>query len=202
MYRPRTWFLLVFVLYAVVIRLLPYLLRAVGVEIPLDRPYFPWNFMPLTALCLFSGAHLASRRWAYILPLAVILVTCAGMALLPGDIRSGFYEGTPVLLAAFALNIALGTCLRERRRPWMIGGTALLAETLFFLITNLGVWWISGMYPHTATGLLASYVAGLWFFRNALLGTALFTAIAFSPIGVVSFTKPAPVLVEQDSSQN
>ncbi|GIT30739.1 MAG: hypothetical protein Ct9H300mP1_27850 [Planctomycetaceae bacterium] len=47
MRRPRTWFVLAFVAYAVVVRLLPWMLRATGVELPLDRMVYPWNFVPL-----------------------------------------------------------------------------------------------------------------------------------------------------------
>ena len=79
MRRPRTWFVVAFVAYAVLVRLLPWLLRATGVEIPIERMVYPWNFVPLTALCLFAGAHFRHRAVACLCPLLVMLVTSTEM---------------------------------------------------------------------------------------------------------------------------
>jgi len=85
--------------------------------------------------------------------------------------------------------------LRGRRTAWMIGGTALAAETLFFLVTNFGVWSSTGMYSHDLAGLLICYEMAVPFFRNSLLATAVFTPIAFSSWAVLPELIPVPVVV-------
>ena len=183
--HPRTWFVLAFVAYAIVVRLLPWLLRATGIEIPLDRMYYPWNFVPLTALCLFAGAHFRHHAAAYLCPLLVVVATDGAIGLLSGSIANAFHSNTLVVYAAFVLSISLGLLLRGRRTVWMIGGTALAAEALFFLVTNFGVWATSGMYSHDLGGLAVCFEMALPFFRNSLMATAVFTPIAFSSLALL-----------------
>jgi len=53
------------------------------------------------------------------------------------------------------------------------------------------VWAGSIMYPHTAAGLGACYVAALPFYRNDLLSTTVITVVAFG----------VPVLVRKVAEQ-
>ena len=55
----------------------------------------------------------------------------------------------------------------------------MIASLQFFLVTNFGVWLMWSMYPHTPTGLLGCYEAGLPFFRNQLVGDLGFAAVLF-----------------------
>ena len=199
MRRPRTWFVLAFVAYAVVVRLLPWMLRATGVELPIDRMVYPWNFVPLTVLCLLAGAHFRNRAIAYLCPLLVMVATDIGIGLFSGSIENAFHSNTLVVYAAFVLSTSLGLMLRGRRTAWMIGGTALAAETLFFLVTNFGVWSSTGMYSHDLPGLLICYEMAVPFFRNSLIATAVFTPIAFSSWAVLPELIPVPVVVPTDA---
>jgi hypothetical protein len=50
----------------------------------------------------------------------------------------------------------------------------------FYLITNFFVWLhASSVYPHTAAGLLACYVAALPFFGYTVLGDLFYSAVLF-----------------------
>ncbi|MBQ18976.1 MAG: hypothetical protein CMJ65_17860 [Planctomycetaceae bacterium] len=200
MRRPRTWFVVAFVAYAVLVRLLPWLLRATGVEIPIERMVYPWNFVPLTALCLFAGAHFRHRAVACLCPLLVMLVTDTGIGLLGGSIDNAFHSNTLVVYAAFVLSTSLGMLLRGERTAWTIGGTAVAAETLFFLVTNVGVWSSSGMYSHDLGGLAICFEMALPFFRNSLLATAVFTPIVFSSLALLPRDTPAYARVRVENS--
>ncbi|QNI37315.1 DUF6580 family putative transport protein [Edaphobacter albus] len=59
-----------------------------------------------------------------------------------------------------------------------VAGAVLATSTSFFLLSNFAVWAGSMMYPHTAAGLGACYVAGIPFYANDLMSTAI-TAGAF-----------------------
>jgi hypothetical protein len=60
---------------------------------------------------------------------------------------------------------------------------------LFFLISNLGTFLTTNMYPKTGAGLLACYAAGIPFYQsdnmfssfalNGLMGNIFFTAVLF-----------------------
>jgi hypothetical protein len=56
---------------------------------------------------------------------------------------------------------------------------------VFFLVSNLGVWASSNMYPRTALGLWECYLAGLAFFRHTVLGDLACTAIIFGGYAAV-----------------
>lgn len=131
-------------------------------------PHVP-NMTPITALALFGGAYLP-RRSALILPLSAMFLS---------DLVLGFSLVTPFIYGSFLLIILLGRLLRKRQHPGAVILATLTASTLFFLITNFGVWAEGMLYPHTFTGLLDAYVMGLPFFRNTLLGDLVYTGVFF-----------------------
>ena len=54
---------------------------------------------------------------------------------------------------------------------------SLLGATVFFIITNYGVWTTSGMYNHTLEGLLLCYTLAIPFFAYSLISTVVFSSI-------------------------
>jgi hypothetical protein len=76
--------------------------------------------------------------------------------------------------------MALGQILLHSRTTFVRAGAAtLLGPTSFFLISNYAVWASSAMFPRTAGGLATCYAAGLPFYRNDLVSTAIVVAVAF-----------------------
>lgn len=131
----------------------------------------PPNFIPIGAMALFTGAHMGLRPAAFAVPLLAMLVS---------DLLIGLHMLMPVVYGSFALITVLGwAVLRTRRSPWRLGGAALLASTLFYLITNFGVWALGSWYPKTLEGLLACYVAAIPFFGNTIAGDLFFVALLF-----------------------
>jgi hypothetical protein len=130
----------------------------------------PWNFTPVGAMALFSGAVLKDRRLAFLFPL---------LALFLGDIFIGFHKLIFVVYASFLINVAIGLWLRDRRTTARIALATLLGAIQFFLITNFAVWQSLGAYPHTASGLLTCYISGIPFFWNTLAGDAVYATLFF-----------------------
>lgn len=142
----------------------------------------PWNFTPVGAMALFSGAIIKDRRLALILPL---------LALFAGDVFVGFYKLMPIIYASFLVSVAIGFWLRDRRTIGRISLVVLLGAIQFFLVTNFAIW-ASGMtYPRTSTGLLACYVGGVPFFWNTLAGDALYSVLFFGGFALAEHTFPA-----------
>src|SRR5437762_6842380 len=111
----------------------------------------PWNFTPVGAMALFSGALLKDRRLAFIFPL---------VALFAGDVFIGFHKLLPIVYASFLVNVAIGLWLRDRRTVARITLATLLGAIQFFIVTNFAVWQFLSGFPHTASGLAACYIAG------------------------------------------
>ncbi|HKN77379.1 MAG TPA: DUF6580 family putative transport protein [Candidatus Acidoferrum sp.] len=145
----------------------------------------PWNFTPVGAMALFSGAILKDRRLAFVFPL---------LALFAGDIFIGLYKLMPIVYASFLVSVAIGFWLRDRRTVARISAATLLGAIQFFLVTNFAVWAFDLSYPHTRTGLLACYVAGIPYFWNTLAGDAVYAALLF--VGFAFAERLFPVLRE------
>lgn len=152
--KPRMAFLVGMIFTAAAMRLLPHL---------------P-NFEPIAALALFGGAHLEDKRWAFLIPLAAMLLS---------DALIGFHSQMPVVYGTFACIACMGLFLSRRQTALSVTGAALAASTFFFVVTNLGVWAFDSLYPKTVEGLAACYVAAIPFFGYSVAGTLFYTAILF-----------------------
>lgn len=60
-----------------------------------------------------------------------------------------------------------------------VAGGVMASATSFFVISNFVVWMGSAMYPHTAAGLGACYVAGIPFYANDAISTAITAGALF-----------------------
>jgi len=154
MLTPRLAALITAIFLAAIFRLIPH----------------PPNFSPIAAMALFGGAYLPRRGLAFIAPLSAMLVS---------DAVLGFHGGMPVVYASLAMIVALGFLLSTKRTPGRIVAAALASSVLFYLVTNFGVWALGDMYPKTAGGLVACYVAALPFFQNSLVGDLVFSGMLF-----------------------
>jgi hypothetical protein len=150
----------------------------------------PWNFTPVGAMALFSGAVLRDRRLAYFFPL---------LALFLGDIFIGFHKLIPIVYASFLLNVAIGLWLRDRRTVARISLATLLGAIQFFTVTNFAVWALGSFYPRTFVGLAACYVAGVPFFWNTLAGDAVYAVLLFGGYALAERLFPA---LRQPACQN
>lgn len=150
-----------YVLAAIVLRLLPH----------------PWNVTPIAAMFLFSGATFRSRRDALLAPLAALLLSdYAVIHFLYGG-RYGWFS--PYTWSGFVLVGLIGWTLRHRATFGRVVGASLAGSVVFFLVSNFGVWVHGKMYPLTAAGLGACYVAALPFFRNTVLGDLFYAGVMF-----------------------
>ncbi len=140
----------------------------------------PWNFAPVGAMALFSGAMICNRRLAFLFPL---------LALFAGDIFIGFHKLMPVVYASFLVSVAIGFWLRNRRTVARVGAATLFGATQFFLITNFAVWATGLSYPREA-GLLACYAAGIPFFWNTLAGDAVYATLFFGGFALAERLSP------------
>lgn len=73
----------------------------------------PPNFVPIGAMALFGGACFATKRMAFLVPLAAMFVSDLAIGLLSGDLPLGFHPATPVVYGNFALIVCLGFWLRR-----------------------------------------------------------------------------------------
>ena len=85
----------------------------------------------------------------------------------------------------------LGFGLRGKVSGARVLGYSLAGSVLFFLVTNFGAWLGDPMYPQTAAGLVAAYVAGIPFFQWTVLGTLFYSALLFGGFALLRQRVPA-----------
>ena len=127
------------------------------------------NFTPVIALALFGGVYLKKRQ-AVILPVLMMVIS---------DLFIGVDNTFPFTWGSVALIALLGLYVRERKNLPTIAGSSLFASVLFFLLTNFGVWLVSGMYPRSIAGLQQCFILAIPFFNSTLVSTVVYTAVLF-----------------------
>ncbi len=152
----------------------------------------PPNVTPVRAAALFAGAAFASRWQVFAVPLGSFLLGSIAIGAFTGNWSYGFHALAPVVYASLALSACLGLALRRRRRLAPIAAATLAGSLLFFLLTNLAVWWGLESYPRTPAGLLACYVAGLPHLASGLLGDGAYATLLFGGLALAERALPRP----------
>ena len=143
----------------------------------------PPNVTPLAAMALFGGAYFASRKLAFLLPLAAMLVTDLLLAASVYGVAG--LRSQPAVYACFAATVGIGMLLRDRKSFAPIACATLGASVLFYLVTNFAVWAFGSLYPKDWSGLIACYTAAIPFFRNSLAGDVCYGALLFGGFALV-----------------
>ncbi len=123
----------------------------------------PMNFTPVLAMALLSGRWFKSS-WGLAVPL---------LAMVLSDAVLGFSEISAFVYLSMSAAFVIGWVF-NRGSYGSLTLQAFLSSVLFFVISNAGVWWTSGMYSLSFQGLINSYVAAIPFFHNTLLSTVMF----------------------------
>ena len=142
-----------------------------------------WHLGPnveLITLVMLLSATYFDGRTSFWLTLTVLVST---------DLVLG---NTNVLLftwSGFLLPLFLVTRVLKFKLNRIISGTftGLGANLFFYAWTNFGVWLLDawGMYPRNLSGLLASYINGLPFLKNQLVGNLIFIPLGFGIVEII-----------------
>lgn len=134
----------------------------------------PANFAPITAIALFAGVYLP-KRYVLILPVTILFIS---------DFFLGFYGFSMLYVYGSMLLISfIGLYLRNKNSKVNILIFTLFSSLLFFIVTNFGAWlelsMVYNYYTKDFAGLVNSYVAGIPFYRNTVLGDVFYSTIFF-----------------------
>ena len=152
-------------------------------------PHAGWmNFTAVGGALLYFGARRPLREM--VAPLAVLAST--DFYLTTFSYGYAFrWQQYVITWAWYAAAIVLGAMLLQSRTNWMrVGAAAILGPTSFFVVSNYAVWAAGGMYPPTLSGLTACYAAGIPFYRNDVIATAMVLGAAFGVPALVRRMQP------------
>ena len=138
----RNLVILTLIILAVLTRLLPH----------------PPNFTPIGAIALFAAHRFNDKKLVFLVPIFCMLIT---------DTFLGFSTITPFVYISFLAISCLGLYSQK-----INNGVILQSSTLFFVISNFGVWLLG--YPNTLEGFISCYTLALPFFLNTIYGDLFF----------------------------
>lgn len=146
-----------------------------------------FNFTPVGAIALFSGAMLGRSYKAMLIPIALMFISDLALQLTG---KVGFHAEMPFVYGAFLITFFIGKFgLGKKHSVGRVLGASLTSSLAFFVITNFGSWILSPAYSKDIAGLITCYIAAIPFYNphdylssfalNGILGDLFFNLILF-----------------------
>lgn len=149
-----------------------------------------WNFNAIGASALFGGIMIRNKKAAYIVPLLTLFISDVFLQCFT-EIQAFYGDFIGQLFftyGAFLLITFLATLIKKVNVLNVLLA-AIGSGVLFFLISNFGTFATTSLYPHTFSGLMACYAAGIPFYQpgnlfssfalNGIFGNIFFSAVLF-----------------------
>lgn len=156
----------------------------------------PPNFTPIGGMALFGAAHFAKKYWAYLIPfLALWFSDLLLNNVVYAEYQTGFTWITSFAMfnfLAFGLIVLMGSNVLKKVNLKSVVGASLAGSLIFFLISNLGVWFTSPVhYANGLAGLGTVFTLGVPFFWNTLAGDLVYVGILFGGFELVKDMYPS-----------
>lgn len=142
-------------------------------------PHAP-NMTPITAIAMVSALYLG-KRWAFILPIGIMLLSDLYIGMYDINIMASVYVSF-IIIAAMNVFVKKKVSHLKYRLCLILG-----APMLFFVITNTAVWFFSPWYEKSISGLFYAYQLGVPFFRNMLIGDVIYTIVLIGVFELLLF---------------
>jgi len=110
-----------------------------------------------------------------------------------------FYPGFYWQYGSYMLITLIGALFKHQNniKHLSLVLASVASSSVFFLLSNLGVWYSGWLYSPTLEGLFTCYVAALPFFKHTLLSDLFFTLLLFGSLKLLNmrffFTKMASI---------
>ena len=143
----------------------------------------PYNFTPLIAVTLLSSYALSNKLLVITIPIFGFWLSDLFMN---NVIYAGYYNDFTIFntgmiwtYGAIVLVALLGNSFLDKISSGKVALASLSGSTLFYLISNFGVWAFSPMYAKTLVGLIQCYSLALPFYGTSLIGDLVYCGILF-----------------------
>ena len=146
-------------------------LIAIVVAVSLYRIFpHPHNITPVMALALFAGTYFEKKWMAFAVPLVSMFLA---------DLFLGLHNTIIFVYGAMAIAVLIGFWLQNRVSSLKVIGATISSSLIFFIISNIGVWLVSGYYSKSWAGLIECYTMALPFLQRSMMGDLLFSGVLF-----------------------
>ncbi len=148
------------------------------------------NFSSMIALALLCGSALRHPA-AFLLPLLVRLTTDVIVHFTTG---TGFFPSWPFDYSAYLLIFFVGRFVPSRNYFAVFGG-ALASVAVYFVLSNLGVWFLwPESYERSLMGLFTCFAKAVPFARGTICGNLIIAPLFFGAWNAVTATTQQPTV--------
>lgn len=163
---------------------------ALRVVAPLSPNFeFIANFTGVGAIAIFGAAYFTSRLSALLVPALILFLSDLGLVFTMGK-SYGFYDGWYYTYGALLAMVVIGRLLIKKINIQNVLLATFAGVFAHWIISDIGVWLGSSIYPQTIGGFWACLVAAIPFELNFLLGTIVYSGIMFGAFEAIGKKYP------------
>lgn len=130
----------------------------------------PPNFTPIISLAIIGPFLFGSLYLCLVSVLTSMLIS---------DFFLGFYDGLIQIYIIISLICIIFNKLKESISKVNLLYYSLAGSVIFFVLSNLSVWYFGNLYTKDIDGLISCYFMAIPFFTNTLLSTIIFSYLIF-----------------------
>ena len=134
------------------------------------------NFTATIALVMFTSYLIRDK----FLSVLVILVSQ-----IISDLYIGIYSSMFFVYGAYVFIALLSPIIMNKLSFKSVLISSLVTPTIFYIVSNFGVWITGSTYPLSLDGLIMCYVAGIPFFDETLLSTVVFSVTIYAMMKLI-----------------
>ncbi|MED5502687.1 MAG: DUF6580 family putative transport protein [Pseudomonadota bacterium] len=134
------------------------------------------NFTATIALIMFTSYLIRDK----FLSVLVILVSQ-----IISDLYIGIYSSMFFVYGAYVFIALLSPIIMNKLSFKSVLISSLVTPTIFYIVSNFGVWITGSTYPLSLDGLIMCYVAGIPFFDETLLYTVVFSVTIYAMMKLI-----------------
>ena len=126
----------------------------------------PDNFTPVIALAIMSSYFFKNINFSYSIMLFSMLIA---------DFFIGFYSYMLFVYLSLFLIVLIFFNISKKINYKNLFIFGFLGSTVFFLVSNFGVWFVGNLYERNINGLIECYFMAIPFFKNTVISTLVFS---------------------------
>jgi hypothetical protein len=151
----------------------------------------PYNFTPIIAIALLSSYVFKNKFISLGLPLLAFWLSDL---FINNVVYAGYYSnfiflstGMVWTYGSILLVALLGNSMLRKISSGRVALASISGSTIFYLISNFGVWIGSPIYAKSISGLVLCYYLALPFYGSSLAGDLIYSVLFFGAYHLATF---------------
>ncbi len=120
------------------------------------------NFTSTISIIIFLSYFIRNIAFSSVIVLSSQIFT---------DIFFGFYNSILFVYGSYILICLFSTLTLKSLNNRLIFIASIAGPTIFYIVSNFGVWLLDNIYTRDLNGLVDCYIAGIPFYKSSMIST-------------------------------